>query len=384
MKQAPAAGLRQALMFMLVSIFAMHASGDGSSSYQQRIDSDPIVQRLFAQFSGVVQASVAGEAVFEAAHGPLGRYPYSDGTSMALSSDDLFPIASITKQFVAALILRRIQEREIDLTTSIAHVLPGTPPHWKQIQITHLLTHSSGIADQLSTELIEGFRNVDLNHVGIFERLKKIELRMLPVLSPARPAKRLNSSPVFGYSNGNYLALSLILEELWKKKHGQIKSWPEILRDEVIVPFGLQDTSVLNLNEIPSRLLIGFEQLRLGQFGPAPLLRPALLYGCGDIVSSLKDLSRWTHILFETDFILKAPSRNLLMKAISGDFTFGGRVGALEKARFHLRTGTLKGYHHALVYFPDFRLSIIVLSHQDGSPVKALSERIAKILLHGR
>ncbi|MBX9769272.1 MAG: beta-lactamase family protein [Bdellovibrionales bacterium] len=383
-KQASAAVLRRAVFAISVvalAAFTQETPRGTVPSFQERIENDQVVQKLFTQFSGVIQVAVDGDALYEAAHGPLDRYPYSDGTSMDLSADDLFPIASMTKQFVAALILRRVQDGELGLTTSIADILPGIPPSWRRIQIMHLLTHSSGIADHLSDNLIEAFRNSNLSHAEIFESLKKVALRVQPGLRPAQPAPRLNSSPAAGYSNGNYLALALILEKLWEKKHGHVNFWPQILKAEILSPFGLRDTWVLGLNEVPPRLLVGFEQPRLGLFLPAPLLRSPLLYGCGDMTSNIHDLSRWLRILFETELVLKAPFRNLMMEAISGDYTYGGRVGFLEKKRFHLRTGTLKGYHHSLVYFPDLKLSIVVLSHQDGSPVKALTERIAKIVI---
>ena len=338
---------------------------------------DPVFQKLLSQFSGVIRVTVEGEEVFLSARSA--NVPLVGAGAPHPASDSLFPIASLTKQLMAVLVLKRVQDGEIALETPLAEVL-GVPLTWKNIRLVNLLTHSSGIADHLNDALIENFRSLKQTPGEIFEALKKIPLRIRPGVLQARPAPRINSSASGYYSNGNYLALALILEQLWRGKTGKVKTWPQMLEEEIVKPLNLRQTAVLESPTLQQSFLPGFERFGRG-YAVAPVLSASILYGSGDLVSSAEDVGRWNHQIFETDAVLKAPFRKLMLEAVSGDYTYGGRVGGSDSGLFFLRTGTLRGYRHSSAYFPSYRMSIVVLSQQDTSPVKLLTERLAELIV---
>src|SRR5687767_11368529 len=55
-----------------------------------------------------------------------------------------FRLASITKQFTAAAVLRLVEQGAVGLDTTVDQVLPEYP---RPIAIRHLLTHRSGVPD---------------------------------------------------------------------------------------------------------------------------------------------------------------------------------------------------------------------------------------------
>ena len=62
-----------------------------------------------------------------------------------LTTDSVFELASITKQFTAAAIMMLADEGKVELDAPIATYLPNLPPAWPAITVRHLLTHTSGL-----------------------------------------------------------------------------------------------------------------------------------------------------------------------------------------------------------------------------------------------
>src|SRR5438105_9255966 len=86
-----------------------------------------------AGFSGVVLIDRAGRLVLDRSYGRVGR-------------EDAFWLASTTKQFTAAAILRLVDEGKLAVSDSLYHFFRWAPRRARAITIEQLLTHTSGIA----------------------------------------------------------------------------------------------------------------------------------------------------------------------------------------------------------------------------------------------
>ena len=77
--------------------------------------------------------------------------------------ETVFHVASITKQFTAVAILQLVAEGKIALQKPINDYLPEKyrSVHWNEVNVAHLLSHSSGIPDYAVVrdyyEVVEGF-----------------------------------------------------------------------------------------------------------------------------------------------------------------------------------------------------------------------------------
>ena len=89
-------------------------------------------------FSGVVLVARNGTVVMEKAYSPR------NGTPLRTTSQ--FNIASITKSFTAAAILRLRSTHRLSFSDPISRFFPYTSPGKRDITIYHLLTHTSGLA----------------------------------------------------------------------------------------------------------------------------------------------------------------------------------------------------------------------------------------------
>lgn len=59
--------------------------------------------------------------------------------------ETVYKIGSLTKQFIAAGMMRLVQEGRITLDAPVTSFIANAPPTWKPITIRHLLTHTSGL-----------------------------------------------------------------------------------------------------------------------------------------------------------------------------------------------------------------------------------------------
>ena len=155
-----------------------------------------------------------------------------------VTTDTVFQIQSITKQFTATGIMLLVEEGKIRLDDPISRYLDATPAAWKPITVRHLLTHTSGLKDFI-------------NDATTSSRLDATEEQIMQAVA-ARP---LNFQPgqMWQYSNTNYHLLAMIIRKVAGKWYG------DFLAERIFQPLGMTHTAVMSEGEMcPSRDGISF------------------------------------------------------------------------------------------------------------------------------
>jgi D-alanyl-D-alanine carboxypeptidase len=141
-----------------------------------------------------------------------------------LRADERFRIASVTKTFVAALVLELVGDGKLELGDSVERWLPGLVPNKHAITVRQLLQHTSGLYDYVEEPSV----------------LRSPQRRWTPeeliALATAHPVDRAGPRR-FSYSSTNYLLLGRIAE---KAGGAPLASQ---LRRRLFVPLELRDTS---------------------------------------------------------------------------------------------------------------------------------------------
>jgi CubicO group peptidase (beta-lactamase class C family) len=96
-----------------------------------------------AGFSGVVMVERGGRVIFSHAYAPSGR---------RLTTESAFWLASTTKQFTAAAILKLVDQGKLATSDSLYHFFRRLPRDARAITIEQLLTHTSGVAPSGAAE----------------------------------------------------------------------------------------------------------------------------------------------------------------------------------------------------------------------------------------
>jgi len=141
-------------LFLIPFVCSVFGSASGESLVRGDIASaiDLSLQRasMFG-FSGAVLLAYKGEVVLRKGYG------YADRVrEIPIASDTSFAVASITKPFTAAAILKLEQLGKLQTGDLISKYIKQVPADKHAITIHHLLTHTSGIPDQYAASGLTG------------------------------------------------------------------------------------------------------------------------------------------------------------------------------------------------------------------------------------
>jgi D-alanyl-D-alanine carboxypeptidase len=196
-----------------------------------------------------------------------------------------FRAGSVTKSFVAAVVLRLVAEGRLGLSDILEDRLPGILPYGDQVSVRQLLNHTGGVPH--NAEPVE--RTLYASRQG---RLRAWSPRELVALVADRPPD-FPPGTAWTYSNTGYILLGLIVEAVTGNPLAK-----ELDRC-ILGPLGLAGTSLpIDAPGIPSPASRGYSLPR-GPGGDAldgPLLdvtlqNPSHAWAAGGMVSDLQDLT---------------------------------------------------------------------------------------------
>ena len=225
----------------------------------------------------------------------------------AVRPEDKFGIGSITKSFVAAVVLQLAAEGRLDLdkvaTDYVDLELLGKVPNAGKASLRSLLNHQSGIPTwEFSEEWIRKGRGsgMDLDHVwGKTETLEYVAGDDLqPDFAPGEK---------YDYSNTNYTLLGLVVEAVTGK------DLTAEIRTRLLAPLGMKDSFMESFEEIPGGIVHhyhyptpAFERVA-GVHEKFPRIAPHLIestagnlspeWAAGGMVCTAVDLLRWAQAL---------------------------------------------------------------------------------------
>ena len=195
-----------------------------------------------------------------------------------------FRAGSLTKSFVATVVVQLVAEGRLSLDDTVQRWLPGILPYGEQVTIRQLLNHTSGVPDIWATVEQTLYRSAG-------GRFRVWTPRELVALVADRPPG-FPPGTAWSYSNTGYVLLGLVVEAASGSTLGQE------LHRRIFGPLGLHGTSFPETSPgIPSPHSRGYT-LPLGPRGE-PLNGPLLditaqnrswAWAAGAVVSELEDL----------------------------------------------------------------------------------------------
>ncbi len=312
-------------------------------------------------FSGAVLAAKGGEVVCATAVGPASL----DGTERNTPAT-LFEIASASKQFTAAAVLRLVQQGKLGLDDPISRHLAGVPENCEAITIRHLLQHTSGIPGSNS-------RGAGMDVAAV-----------LPFFLDGGP--RHTPGKRFEYWNQGYALVTAIINSA----SGQ--DFVEYSRAEVFRPAGLRYTMFTG-DDAPNveglTVAVG-RSMRGGGKARSALEHPYGAFGfqyrgMGGVVTTVWDLWRWDRALSADgpDAILTSASKEELFKPGPGQesYALGWRVQFVHNWRVQSHGGAVRGFTCDARRYPDHDGCLFVLANRDDAPVTLVAAAIEAVLV---
>jgi CubicO group peptidase (beta-lactamase class C family) len=200
---------------------------------------------------------------------------------------------------------------------------------------------------------------------GVHDRVGRNEALATVLSEPLR----FVPSTEYGYSNGAYTLLAMIVEEV------SGLPFADYMHREVFAPAGMSHTFLLS-EPVPNGLSAahGYDDGEDNDDFSAWSGSPWAHWGSGGVFSNLRDMARWERALNE-DVVLSTASLDLLftpyVQARQEYYAYGWRVGSTDYAGhlvYHYGSEAI-GMGAAYMRFTDSGTTIIVLSNRVADEV---------------
>lgn len=304
----------------------------------------PIVQDFENKglFSGTLIAR-NGTDTFQAAVGLA-----NDLTGLKNTVDTRFCIASNSKHFVAAAILKLEEQKKLSVDDPLTKYFTESEYPKKNltglngtvVTIKHLLQHVSGIPDAYSNPVIGA--KLFLKPISFREMLKAINSKKL-ITSPGQK---------WEYSNTGYI----LLGEIVRRQSG--KTYSQYLQDEFFIPLGLQRTQVgLPAATETARAYVledsGKRSDLITKYDITEL-HVDDVFTDGNIYSTATDMEKWLTALTFGNILSKDSLNKMFTPSATVNYGFG-LIIAKDKnnRRFVMHTGEWIGYQSVIVRYLD-------------------------------
>lgn len=307
-------------------------------------------------FMGTVLVAKDGKVLLEKAYGKA-----NVEWDLPNAVDGRFRLGSITKQFTATAILQLVAQGKLDLQDGVCKFLDPCPDAWKDINIHHLLNHTSGIPSY--TGLPE-FRLPRLRRLP----LTPVEIAMLSRDKPLefKPGEKMQ------YNNTGYVLLGHIIE----KASGQ--KYDEYLKQHIFDPLDMKATGYDDTARIIEKRVSGYNRGPNG-FRNAEFLDMSLPHAAGSLYSTVGDLYKWDRALY-SDRILSPEMKTKMFTPGLNNYAYGWGVNKSKDRLAIGHGGGIFGFSTHILRFPEQDAVVIVLSNVENVSASQITNALTSTL----
>ncbi len=306
-----------------------------------------------------------------------------------VTADTVFPIASMSKTFTAALILSLVDDGKLSLDAKVAPLLPGVrlgstgKPIPAAITVRMLLDHTSGLADFFFGKGID--KALMAARGATWTARRALTFVGTPLSKPGRS---------WHYSNTNYLLLGLLAERVGGAP------FAEQVRERLFKPAGLEDAYVQVAEKPHGPLALGYyynsPSRTAAPIGLADAARTIVPFTsvvtaagpAGNVASTSADLAAWARALYggrllkpETLALAVGDAKSTAPYRPYVPYGLGVQVTRIDGHRAYGHSGRFIGVRGELRYLPGPGLAIAVLTNQNGVDLRPLTARLVALAL---
>lgn len=299
-------------------------------------------------FSGSILVAKDGRILFQKSYG-MANYEWG----IPNAENTKFHIASVTKTFTAAAILRLEQQGKLKLADPLGKYVPDFL-NGEKITIEQMLSHTSGLPDYYS---LPEYAARKYQRVTLPDLIAWVKTKPLDFLPGSKSS----------YSNTGYAFLAYIIEQV------SGKAYQQFLADEILKPSGMKETGTFRDEPLLPNRASGY-QPAVGEHGlrNAPFYDKTILTGSGSLYSTTGDLHAWC----------KAVQSNKFFETDKLERPYGWGVRETKsKHKYIEQSGRAPGFASHVSVFPEDRLVVIVLGNLEDAAVNVMADDLAAIAL---
>jgi D-alanyl-D-alanine carboxypeptidase len=284
-----------------------------------------------------------------------------------------FRVASITKLFVATVVLQLVEEGRLGLDDPVAVYIPDFR-HVRDVTIRQLLNHTSGIPDYTRTEHFHEGLLEHRDHVWSTDELLGLVADVRRDFAPGTD---------YLYSNTGYLLLGRVIDTVTGS------TWAAEVRRRIFEPLRLQHTYVAGAEPVPGGVLPGYidvdmdgdvENVETGR--PWPALETAE-GPAGAVVSTAGDLAVFADALFRGRLLSASTLKQMVAEGAHHPRNANYGLGVeISRPDYRLTVwghgGFTIGFKSTLWYMPQQDLVVVVLANDARANTSDLAELVAR------
>lgn len=311
---------------------------------------------------GLSIAVVRGDSVLFAK-----GYGYSDlERRTPCDEHSIYWIASVTKMFTAATVLRMMEQGSIDLDHSLTRYLPELGSRWDSVTVRHSLNHTSGIPDFV----------IASERRALDQGLPTDDAFTLAWTKAADPSFPCGAR--WSYTNTAF-HLAGIAGERASGEPFEVGLARAITR-----PLELSRTGFAFSDSLRGKWRVyHFEN---DSIAPFRLYEEFPFFTDGGMVSTVLEVAKTLRGLFQGRILQSASLEQMTRPTDTScgaiDYGLGVRLGSLDRHSKWGHTGGHDGILAAAAYYPDDSLAVVVLLNTDGSvDATDIEARVARLWL---
>jgi D-alanyl-D-alanine carboxypeptidase len=337
---------------------------------------EPSVVAIEASIRKTMSQGAPGMIVGVARHGqPLFVRPYGTANlehDVPIRRPTVFKLASVTKQFTAAAVLRLVQRGQLSLDDKLARFVPELPQA-STLTLRQLLVHTSGLPDY--AEDPEGQRTKSIAHTS---------QDMVAWIARLEPEFLFEPGTRWAYSNSNYALLGVVIERV------SGKSLEVFFREELFQPAGLTRTEFDDPVDVVAHRAQGYKKAKTaaGGYANAEWISPTIPGAAGGLRTTVDDLLRWSHALFSGAVLQPATLRQMIapgtlsdgrttksgmpeawQRGLDSDYGMGVFITNTSAGRRVWHSGDIEGFSTWLAHYPEAGVTIAVLQNSESADI---------------
>ena len=190
-------------------------------------------------------------------------------TLQPMTMETVFPIASVTKFITSLALLNAMEDKKIEVNTTVGTILNGLSQKLSSLTIHHLLSHSAG--------LIDWWPNTNDCKTDIYQYFLKAGDKVIFE----------NQGAVFSYSNNGYTLAGLLLSKL------ESMSYANAIKKMIIKPLQMNSTTFKLEEAVTHSFATGHSKDNSGKIFPTPTgITSPTLQPAGGLFSNVTDLAK--------------------------------------------------------------------------------------------
>ena len=304
-------------------------------------------------------------------------------TMTPVTADSLFRAGSITKEFVAAGIMRLTAEGKLSVDDPVSEYIPELAAAGP-MTLRMLLIQTSGLHDYTHSRAF-----------GDQARKRRTTKQMIDFIASMKPLTDFAAGSKWAYSNSNYYVLGAIIERVSGTSVGQY------LETHIIASAGATSTVFDREEDVVLNRASGYVPVegKPGHYKNAEFFSMDNAGGAGALRSTAVDLARWHQALFAGRIVnsksfaaMTTPGRlndgtvfvrpEAPISLGPPNYGFGLELGTLDGEQAIGHGGSVPGFTSYLVTFPKLQTTVAIMTNAAPHGADVYHD-IERAVLHG-